>query len=212
MADYGIPAACSFVKTYDASSNHHSSRASLARTGIDIPGEFVRKNNMNTSIMRLLSSLFLTFMAVQASAQDSSVTLSVDGKPALVLQAPSAAKITSSNAYVNIRTTNMSLHVWAVSDAKIADDAAPRAGDLIKSEFKNFKPRAVKDLVIAGAPAKHVSGPGNEADDDDPGNAEVVLFEVGDHVFAACVHGEFDDASRALAPMMAMLKTAHAPP
>jgi len=30
-------------------------------------------------------------------------------------------------------------------------------------------------------------------------------------VFAGCVHGEFDDASRARAPMMAVLQTAHLP-
>jgi hypothetical protein len=65
---------------------------------------------------------------------------------------------------------------------------------------------------IAGAPAKHIIGPGNEADDGDPGNAEVVLFVVGGRVFAGCVHGEFDDASRARPAMMAVLQTAHAPP
>jgi hypothetical protein len=84
--------------------------------------------------------------------------------------------------------------------------------DLIKSEFTNFTATATNDLVITGAPAKHVIGSGNEADDGDPGHAEVVFFVVRRHVFAACVHGEFDDASRARAPMMAMLQTAHAPP
>jgi len=151
-------------------------------------------------------------MAFLASGQDTSVTLSVDGKAALVLQAPSAAKITSSNAYVNIRTAKMSLHVWAVPGAKTANDAVPRAGELIKSEFIKFKVTTVSDLVIADAPAKHVIGSGNEADDGDPGNAEVVLFVVGGHVFAGCVHGEFDDASRARAPMMTVLRTAHVPP
>ena len=42
--------------------------------------------------------------------------------------------------------------------------------------------------------------------------AEVVLFVVGGHVFAACVHGEFDAAFRARTPMMAVLKTAQMPP
>ena len=82
---------------------------------------------------------------------------------------------------------------------------------MIKSEFVKFKAMSVKDLTIAGAPAKDVIGAGNEADDGDPGHAEVILFEVADHVFAACVHGEFDDAFREKEPMMAVLKTAHAP-
>jgi len=68
------------------------------------------------------------------------------------------------------------------------------------------------DMLVAGAPAKHVTGSGNEADDGDPGNAEVVLFVVRGRVFAGCVHGEFDDASRARAPMLAVLRTAQAPP
>jgi hypothetical protein len=99
-----------------------------------------------------------------------------------------------------------------VPNAVTAADALPRAAELIKSEFIKFKTNGVKDVVIAGAPAKHVTGSGNEADDGDPGNAEVVLFVAGGRVFAGCVHGEFDDASRERAPMMAVLQTAHAPP
>ena len=47
---------------------------------------------------------------------------SVDGKPVplALTTAPAAAKVTSSNGYVNIKTTNMSLHVWA---------GAPKARD-----------------------------------------------------------------------------------
>jgi hypothetical protein len=188
--------------------------------GRRVPAQLVRGyllagndlNIMNKSIMRILTSLIITCMAVGASAQETSVTLSVDGKPALLLQVPSAARITSSNAYVNIRTTKMSLHVWAVPNARTVEEAVPRAGDLIKGEFVKFKPSTITDVDIAGAPAKHIIGPGNEADDGDPGNAEVVLFVVGGRVFAGCVHGEFDDASRARPAMMAVLQTAHAPP
>ena len=106
----------------------------------------------------------------------------------------------------------MSLHIWAVSKARTVDDAVPRAAKLIESEFVKFKPGPVEKIEIAGASARHLSGAGNEADDGDPGNAEVVIFEAGGRVFAACVHGEFDDAARERAPMMAALKTAHAPP
>jgi hypothetical protein len=166
---------------------------------------------MNKNRIRILVFVFITSMAVMASAQDTVVSLSVDSKPVLALTAPATAKITSSNGYVNIKTTNMSLHVWAVPKAATAKDALPRVAELIKSEFIHFKTNGNKDLVIAGAPAKHVTGSGNEADDGDPGNAEVVLFVVGGRVFAGCVHGEFDDASRARAPMMAVLQTAHLP-
>jgi hypothetical protein len=167
---------------------------------------------MNKNMIRILVFVFITRMAVLVSAQDSTVTLSVDGKPALALTAPVSAKVTLSNGYVNIRTTNMSLHVWAVPKAATAKAALPRVAELIQSEFIKFKSNGAKDMVMAGAPAKHVTGSGNEADDGDPGNAEVVLFVVGGNVFAGCVHGEFDDASRARAPMMAVLQTAHVPP
>jgi len=167
---------------------------------------------MNKYIRSLQALIFIASIALPASAEDKSVTLSVEGKPALVLQVPAAAKITSSNSYVNVKTTNMSLHVWAVPHAKTAADAVPRAAELIKSEFIKFKTKASMDMIIANAPAKHVTGSGNEADDGDPGNAEVVFFVVGGQVFAGCVHGEFDDASRARAPMMAVLQTAHAAP
>jgi len=182
------------------------------RAGFDRLGVSVRQSAMKKYFLRLLASAGMAFLAGLASAQDTSVTLSVDGKPVLTLQAPPAAKVTSSNGYVNIRTTNMSLHVWAVPKARTAKAALPRAAELIKSEFIKFAPTTNMDMVIAGAPAKHVLGSGNEADDGDPGHAEVVLFVVGSHVFAGCVHGEFDDASRARAPMMAVLQTAHAPP
>ena len=180
--------------------------------GFDRMGVHVRQTDMKKYIMRLLTSVCIMSLAALASAQDTSVTLSVDGKPALALQVPPAAKVNSSNGYVNIRTINMSLHVWAVPKARTAKDALPRAGELIKSEFIKFATTVTNDMVIAGSPAKHVIGAGNEADDGDPGHAEVVLFVIGSHVFAGCVHGEFDDASRARAPMMAVLQTAHAPP
>jgi hypothetical protein len=166
---------------------------------------------MTTNFKRLLAFIFIMSTTVLASAQNKTVTVVVGGKPALELQVLLAATLTFSNDYVNIRTTNMSLHVWAVSKAKTLNDAVPHAAKLIKREFINFKTTSTEDIVIAGAPAKHITGSGNEADDGDSGHAEVVFFVVGGHVFAGCVHGEFDDASRARAPMMAVLQTAHAP-
>jgi hypothetical protein len=146
-----------------------------------------------------------------AAVQSMSATLLVDLKPVLSLSAPWPGKQTSTNGYLRIEATNLTLHVWAVPNAKTANEALPRAAEIIKSEFLNFKTNAIMDMTIAGAPAKHVLGSGNEADDHDPGNAEVVFFVVGGRVFAGCVHGEADDASKARAAMMAVLKTAQSP-
>ena len=160
----------------------------------------------------VIFAALLSGAASRAAAQSVSATLSVDAKPALSLNVPAAAKITSTNGYLRIEATNLTLYVWAVPNAKTANEALPRAAELIRSEFTHFKTNAIMDMTIAGALARHVLGSGKEADDGDPGNAEVVLFVVGGRVFAGCVHGEFDDASRARAPMMAVLQTAHMPP
>ena len=167
---------------------------------------------MNKNIAGIMASVFFTSVAALASAQDTSLTLSVDGKPALVLKVPAALKVISTNGYLRVQATNLTLHVWAVPNAKTVNDALPLAGNIIKSEFLKFKTNMVMDMTIAGAPAKHVTGSGNEADDGDPGNAEVVFFAVGGRVFAGCVHGEADEASKARAAMMTVLKTAQTPP
>ena len=54
-------------------------------------------------------------------------------------------------------------------------------------------------------------GKGAEADDGDPGAAEVVIFTVGKHVFVACVHGEKNEAAKRSPYMLALLKSAKAP-
>jgi hypothetical protein len=159
----------------------------------------------------IIVAFVLTLFVHPASAANSTATLSVDEKPALILTVPATAKTKSTNGWLNIQTPNLTLNIWVVLNAKTTDDALPRMGDLIKSEFLNFKTNGVMEAEIAGAPAKHVTGSGNEADDHDPGNAEVVVFVTGGRVFVACVHGEADEAAKARAAMMAVLKTAHSP-
>ncbi len=156
---------------------------------------------------------FLAFIvwAGLASAQTNNAALTLDGKTILQLTPSPAAKLTTANGFLKVASTNFQLYIWAVPDAKTVADALPRAADLIKSEFIQFKPAATNDLEIAGAPAKDLTGPGKEADDEDPGNAEVILFTAGGKVFAACIHGEADDAKPQRAPMLAILKTAKAP-
>ncbi len=146
-----------------------------------------------------------------AAAQQTNATLSMAGTPILALTVPAAAKITSTNGYLHIETTNLSLHIWAdITNGWKVNDAVPRTAEIIKSEFVKFKAATTLDMTIAGSAAKHVIGSGNEADDNDPGNAEVVFFTVAGRVFVACVHGEADDASKARPAMMSVLQTVHA--
>jgi hypothetical protein len=146
-----------------------------------------------------------------ATAQNIPATLSVDGKPVLELTVPATAKLTATNGYLKVISPKLELYIWAVPRAESVTDAVPRAADVIKREFIKFEPAATNDVQIAGAPAKDLTGPGNEADDEDEGNAEVVFFALDGRVFAACIHGEFDDAKPEHTPMLAILNTAKAP-
>ena len=78
------------------------------------------------------------------------------------------------------------IYLWDVPGAKTVADAVPQAGKIIKSEFVEFAASETKDLKVAGHDAKHLMGKGEEADDNDPGSADVVIFTDGAHVPAAC--------------------------
>jgi hypothetical protein len=103
-------------------------------------------------------------------------------------------------------------YIWTIADAKSLDDAVAKAPEVIKFEFIEFKPSSTKDLTVAGAPARQIEGPGKEADDKDDGNAQVILFQLGGHTFAACVHGEGDAPALHREFMMGILQTANSVP
>ncbi len=134
------------------------------------------------------------------------------GKAVLRLTLPPKAQAYDKAEPITVADAggNFRFYIWTVS-AGTLDEAATRVPDVIKGEFTEFKLTDTKILTVAGAPARQLTGSGNEADDNDPGNAVVVLFQVGGRVFAACVHGE-DNPSPALRKfMMATIQTAKAP-
>ena len=100
--------------------------------------------------------------------------------------------------------------VWLAPGANSVDAAAGRVGQAITSEFKDFKATSTTALTIAGAPAKRLMGSGTEADDNDPGHADVIMFTAGGRVFVACTHGESLSAA-AQQWMLAVVQTAQAP-
>jgi hypothetical protein len=162
--------------------------------------------------MRLIATLFIAGFAACAPAQDTPITVSAGGAPVLALRVPRGAKVATTGGHTAIQTPSLALHLWTVAGAKTPDDALPGVAGLIQSEFVNFKATATNTITISGAPARQLLGSGTEADDGDPGNAEVVLFAVGGRVFAACVHGELDQAAKERAAMLAVLQTARVPP
>jgi hypothetical protein len=149
-----------------------------------------------------------------AQAQPAGATkpcvMRAGGQDVLRLTAPADAPFTSDEGALNVTSRDGYVEFWLVADAKSVDQAAARASKVIVSEFKNLNVASTSDLSVAGSPAKRLSGTGVEADDGDPGFADVVVFKVGGRVFVACTHGESMRQS-AQRLMMDMVQTAKAP-
>lgn len=132
------------------------------------------------------------------------------GRDLLHLAVPADAPCTSGDGTLNVMSRDGYVEFWLVSGARTVDEGVKRADKVIVSEFKNLKVTGTNDLKVAGSPAKRLTGTGQEADDNDPGEADLVVFSVNGRVFIACTHGESMRPS-AQSLMMEMLKTAKAP-
>lgn len=160
---------------------------------------------------KLLLTLPVLLLPAVVSAQETNLTVNCDGQPALSLQIPAAAKVFANKNQTDILTPKLSLHLWCMPNVATPEAGLDQTAAVIKSEFVNFKPSATNAITVAGSPALLLVGPGTEADDGDPGNAEVVLFSTDKQVFAACVHGEGKAAAHQHIGMLALLQTAKAP-
>jgi len=158
-----------------------------------------------------LTLLTFALLHLTAFAQTQEITIPAGNVPALKLEIPKDAKATTKGAKTSFLLKETWVYLWSVPTAKTIAEAVPQAAAIIKSEFTDFAPTATKHLTVAGNKADHLFGKGLEADDGDPGAAEVVIFTVGKHVFAACVHGEKEEAAERSPYMLAILKTAKAP-
>ena len=154
--------------------------------------------------------VYLLLAAGAWAAENVNVTIPANDSPALVLTVPATAKVTPKKEKTEIKTKNMTLYIWAIPAAKTVDKGVAQIPNVIASEVIKFAPTATNTLTVAGAVAKHLIGRSVEADDNDPGTADVVVFTTGKTVFAACVHGEGNDAVREREPMLAVVMTARA--
>jgi hypothetical protein len=112
------------------------------------------------------------------------------GADVLKVTAAPEFKCVAADGSLHFASPQFELEIWLVNGASTVDDAAGRVSTQIVSEFKDFKAEKTISLTVAGSPAKELVGTGHEADDNDPGDADVIVFKVGDHVFVACNHGE----------------------
>lgn len=136
--------------------------------------------------------------------------LQVGGRNVLFLTAPSVAESTMKDGFLHLKSREGEVEIWRIRGAQSIDDGVRRVDKEISSEFKKFNPTKSTPLTIANAPATRLEGTGTEADDGDPGDADVVVFKVGDNIFIACTHGENLPAS-ARRWMMSLLQTAQKP-
>jgi len=158
-----------------------------------------------------LTLLFLALLHLTAFGETQEITVPAGDGSALKVEIPKDAKATTQGDKTSILLKDAWVYLWAVSTAKTVAEAVPQAATIIKSEFTDFKPTETKHITIAGHDAVHLFGKGLEADDGDPGAAEVVIFCVGTRVFAACVHGENEEAAKKYPDMLTILKSAKAP-
>lgn len=160
---------------------------------------------------RILAGLFLAFFSASAFAEDKEITLAAGGKPAVTFRIPQEAEVTTKGDKTSIQSKSLWIYLWRVPAAKTVAEVIPQVADLIKSEFTNFVLVETKTLTVAGHEAKHLLGKGAEADDGDPGTAEVVIVTDGSNVFAACVHGEKDEAAKERPDLLKFVGTTKTP-
>jgi hypothetical protein len=153
-----------------------------------------------------LIALALILIGSAAFAEDKEITVSA-GDASLKMTVPKDTEVTKKTGRTILHAKGLWIYLWDVAGAKSVADAVPNAGKIIKSEFTDFAPGETKDIKVAGHDAKHLTGKGAEADDGDPGSADVVIFTDGKHVFAACVHGEKDEAAKERPEFLKVLKT-----
>jgi hypothetical protein len=128
--------------------------------------------------------------STKPSGNGETCVLHSGGLPMLRLTMPERAKCQAQEGALFIKSPKYNAEVWLVAGARTVDEALPRVPGQIIGEFQNFKPHQSSDLTVAGSPAKRQVGSGLEADDGDPGEADVIVFKVGERIFVGCAHGE----------------------
>jgi hypothetical protein len=153
-----------------------------------------------------------------ASASATKTYMMLDGgRQVLRLTAPAEARCELANGSFDMRSRDGYVNIWLVRGAKSIDEGVQRIGETIVSEFKEFKPVNTTSIPLTadrgiggGGSAARVMGTGVEADDNDPGKADVIVFQKGGKVFIACTHGE-TMRSTAQELMVALVRTASTP-
>lgn len=128
----------------------------------------------------------------QSAPAASAAAIRTGGLEVLRLSPPTDANVTVADGACHIKSPDGYLDAWLAKGAKSLDEAVGLVPTTIASEFKGFKQTASHPFPggPGGAPAVRLAGSGVEADDNDPGTADVIVFQAGPRYFIACTHGE----------------------
>jgi len=133
------------------------------------------------------------------------------GRDVLRLTVPVNTTSTAKDGALHLEShDHEAVDVWLVRGARTVEEAIPRVPETITSEFKGYTATNATTLTVAGEPGRRMLGSGTEADDGDPGTADVIVFRTGDRVFVACTHAESLLAS-AQKWMLVVVQTAQKP-
>lgn len=158
-----------------------------------------------------MGGVIMAALTCGAFAQQTNVTIMDGSTSALTLAVPAGSTVAVRHGKSTVVSSNMYLHIWRVPGAATAAAALPRVAETIKGDVLKFSAASTNALTVAGAPAFHLIGKGEEADDGDDSTADIVVFAAGNRAFVACVHGEHNDASIERQPMLDALKTVRGP-
>jgi hypothetical protein len=143
----------------------------------------------------------------------NTVSVEVAKKPAMTFQLPDkwSSKVWRNKTILIPPSKYPHIQLWCLEGVPSVGKAKAKVAKLVKSEVIKYKVVKKNSIVVAGKPGLHLIGKGLEADDQDPSNAEVFLFEVSGKIFLLCVHGEGDEAAKNRKAALGILATVRKP-
>ncbi len=136
------------------------------------------------------------------------VTVPHGEKPGFTLTLPTGwdAEQVNGKTVIHPGAKHPHIQIWATTAEDLAA-ASTSVSTIVDSEVTHFVASTTISTVIAGAPATQLIGTGEEADDNDPSNAEVTLFTVNGVVYVLINHAEGAGAAKQRSALSTLLTT-----
>ena len=149
---------------------------------------------MRPALLLLALACGATVLAADPPAAGGAAAIAVvkrDGKPALNVTLPPGWTAIDGATRTVLKSPTGAPHVEIWPTAATSVEAAVKdAPALIVEMVTDFKPTSSEPVDVAGGKGTRVAGPGSEADDGDPSNAQASFFAVDGVVWVMLAHGE----------------------